>query len=224
MPLRWVPWLVGSFMLTPFIVWFALATFVFPGAWNGFDTAVSTGALGATLPLAAWFFMRGLGEMANGMSGADPHGPIVHRLPRVILNTLPYAALGLGIAGAAYVVAAGEGVWSAAIPLGVGLMVAPAIALGERRAAWRTAGEAGSGGDAFARTLRALRRVPVLREIILDAHGERGWFFVNLVLVAVLAAGLSGASVPAMTIALLLVPITFVVVYVWMHSGGRGHA
>ncbi len=100
MPMHWVPWLAGGFLLTPFLVWLGLQAFMFPGAWNGFTTVVGTAALVASLPLAAWFFMRGIGGFANAMAGADPDGELAHRLPRTVLRVLPLAAVVLGVAGA----------------------------------------------------------------------------------------------------------------------------
>lgn len=132
MPMHWVPWLAGGFLLTPFVVWLVLALVVFPGTWNGFAAIVSTGTLGASLPLAVWFFLRGVGGFANAMAGADPDGELVHRIPRVLLRALPASAVVLGVGGAAAVIAAGQPVWSAAAPLGVGAIVAGGIHAGER--------------------------------------------------------------------------------------------
>jgi hypothetical protein len=105
---------------------------VFPGAWNGFAAIVGTGALGASLPLAVWFFLRGVGGFANAMAGADPDGELVHRIPRAILRTLPASAIVLGLVGAAVVMSEGQALWAAAAPLMVGGFVAAGIHAGER--------------------------------------------------------------------------------------------
>jgi hypothetical protein len=130
--MHWVPWLAGGFLLTPFVVWLVLALVMFPGAWNGFAAVVGTGALGASLPLAVWFFLRGVGGFANAMAGADPDGELVHRIPRVILRALPASAIVLGLVGAGAVITAGQALWAAAAPLVVGGFVAAGIHAGER--------------------------------------------------------------------------------------------
>jgi hypothetical protein len=134
MPLHFVPWLVGAFMLTPFLLWLVLGLLVFPGAWNGFDKVVGTSALLATIPLVAWFFVRGLATFANSMAGGHPDGRLRHRVPRAIVAALPAATLLLGAAGAAKVALLGEPLWAGAVPLAVAGLVAGAIVAGERAA------------------------------------------------------------------------------------------
>jgi hypothetical protein len=210
MPMHWVPWLAGGFLLTPFMVWFVLAAFVFPGAWNGFNAVVGTSALGASLPLAAWFFLRGVGGFANAMAGDDPDGELSHWLPRLILRLLPVAALVLGIVGAGAVLSAGQASWTALAPLAVGLVVAVGIEAGEH------------GVSRSLITLpKALRRrvakvvanSAIARELLANERGGRDWFLMNLVLLGVLAMLLADAPAPVMTVGLLLVPVGFVTVY-----------
>ena len=134
MPLHVIPWLIGAFMLTPFVIWFALALFAFPGAWNGFDKVVGTSALIASVPLVAWFYIRGIASFANSMAGRHADGRVVHRLPRVILRALPPATGVLAVGAAGYVAATSAPVWTVAVPLSVGALVTAAIVGGERAA------------------------------------------------------------------------------------------
>jgi hypothetical protein len=134
MPLHVIPWIAGAFMLTPFAVWGVLAFLVFPGAWNGFDKVVGVSALLASLPLVAWFYIRGIASFANAMAGRHADGGLVHRLPRLIVAALPAAAPVLGALGAAAVLWDGQAAWTAAVPLAVGALVAAAIVAGERAA------------------------------------------------------------------------------------------
>jgi hypothetical protein len=206
MPMHWIPWLAGGFLLTPFVIWFALAAFVFPGAWNGFDAVVGTSALGASLPLAAWFFLRGIGGFANAMAGRDPDGELTHGVPRLILRLLPLSALALGVIGAGAVLAHGTAAWSALAPLAVGLVVSLGIYGGEHGISH---GLIGVPARLFAR----LKELPVLRDLVGNETGGRDWFLLNLVLLGVLAAMVMGAPVPVVTVGLMLVAIGFVTLY-----------
>ncbi|MBK1696811.1 hypothetical protein [Rhodovibrio salinarum] len=134
MPLHVIPWLIGAFMLTPFLIWLPMALFMFPGAWNGFDKVVGTSALIATVPLVAWFYIRGIASFANSMAGEHADGHVVHRLPRVILRTLPGATGVLALLAAAYLADTGAPFWTVTVPLAVGALVAAAIVGGERAA------------------------------------------------------------------------------------------
>ncbi len=134
MPLHIIPWLIGAFMLTPFVVWLSLALFVFPGAWNGFDKVVGTSALIASVPLVAWFYIRGIASFANSMAGKHADGRVVHRLPRLILASLPAATGVLAVLAAGFVASTSAPVWTVTVPLAVGALVAAAIVGGERAA------------------------------------------------------------------------------------------
>ena len=134
MPLHIIPWLIGAFMLTPFVIWLAMALFVFPGAWNGFDKVVGTSALIASVPLVAWFYIRGIASFANSMAGKHADGHVVHRLPRLILAGLPALTGVLAVLAAVYVAGTSAPFWTVAVPLVVGALVAVAIVGGERAA------------------------------------------------------------------------------------------
>lgn len=220
MPMHWVPWLVGGFLLMPFMIWAALAVFVFPGAWNGFNAVVGTGALGATLPLAFWFFLRGIGGFANAMAGTDPDGELRHWLPRMILRLLPLSAVLLGgIGAAAVVVQAGWG-WGVLVPPGVGIVVAAGIC----------GGESGVSRGLLhlpvrlRQRLRALLLHPApLREVLANERGGRDWFLMNLALAGTLAALILGAPMPTVVIAGMIVVVGFITLYV-KHASGYNRA
>lgn len=215
MPMHWVPWLAGGFLLTPFMVWFVLAGFVFPGAWNGFNAIVGTSALGASLPLAVWFFLRGIGGFANAMAGADPDGELTHWLPRMLLRLLPLSAVLLGLAGAAWVLSTSQPTWTTLAPLSVGLIVAVGIRGGEHGV---SRGLVRVPKVIKQRAVSLIQGSALARELLNNERGGRDWFLMNLVLVGVLTMMTAGASPAALTIGLLTVPVGFAAIYL-SHRG-----
>ncbi len=204
MPMHWVPWLAGGFLLTPFLVWLGLQAFVFPGAWNGFTTVVGTAALVASLPLAGWFFMRGIGGFANAMAGADPDGELTHWLPRTVLRVLPLAAVVLGLAGAWAVLASPQPALAALAPLIVGLVTAAGIRAGEDGVS--------RGLVSLPRALKQRGRALVqqsalVRELAFNEAGGQRWFAVNLVLLGALLLFRVEVSAAALTVILLTVAV-----------------
>jgi hypothetical protein len=96
-PLWWLPYGVGGFMLTPFALWAGLYAFGMAGPKSGFGTPEMVALMLASLPLAAFFFLANLGQMASSMR-EGPHG-----------ETMPHAARAMpwlsGLAGVGGIVA-----------------------------------------------------------------------------------------------------------------------
>ena len=204
MPMHWVPWLAGGFLLTPFLVWLGLQAFVFPGAWNGFTTVVGTAALVASLPLAAWFYIRGIGGFANAMAGADPDGELAHGLPRLVLRVLPVSAVVFGVAGAAAVLVSAQPALSALAPLVVGAVTAAGIRAGEHGV---SRGLVHLPPRLAARVRARLMRNTLVRELALNEGAGRRWFVVNLLLLGALVLFAVEVSPAALTVILITLAV-----------------
>jgi hypothetical protein len=128
-----IPFVIGGFMLLPFILWGLMWWGAFPGPKNGFDEMVGLAIFAATFPMAGWFFLRSLGSISNSIAGADGEGRPVAWVPAWIIPLLPYASLIIAAAGAILLGQHGYAWYVVASPLISGLLSAAAIFLGERR-------------------------------------------------------------------------------------------
>lgn len=90
-PLWWLPYAVGGFMLTPFAIWAGFYSSGMAGPKSGFGTPEMVALLLASLPLAAFFFIANLGQMASAMR----EGPQGERMPRAA-RLMPWLS---GLAG-----------------------------------------------------------------------------------------------------------------------------
>jgi hypothetical protein len=95
-PFWWLPYAAGGFMLTPFAVWAGLYLSGIAGPKSGFGTPEMVALLLASLPLAAFFFLANLGQMASAMQA----GPAGERVPRAA-RLMPWLSAAAGIAGIA---------------------------------------------------------------------------------------------------------------------------
>jgi hypothetical protein len=93
-PLWWLPYAVGGFMLTPFAIWAGLYGFGMDGPKSGFGTPEMVALLLASLPLAAFFFIANLGQMASAMR----EGPQGERMPRAA-RLMPWLSALAGVGG-----------------------------------------------------------------------------------------------------------------------------
>lgn len=127
-----IPYALGLFMLVPYVLWAVLWLFVFPGDKNGFDSELSTVLFAASAPLVIWFFLCALGFIANSMGGDDEfEGPRAAGMTTLIA-LLPSAAVILGLAGGLWLLSLGEPASIVAAPPALGMVIAFAIAMGER--------------------------------------------------------------------------------------------
>jgi hypothetical protein len=94
---RWVPFAIAIFMLTPFLIW---AGFFAGGMRSGVEawqSPVGWVLLATSLPLAGLFWIQNLRQLGNSMGEASRLG-ISSRLAGI----LPFAMLGIGLAGSAW--------------------------------------------------------------------------------------------------------------------------
>ncbi|MFN3448906.1 MAG: hypothetical protein ACK44F_09440 [Roseococcus sp.] len=111
---RWVPFAVAGFMLTPFALWALFSALGIRSGFEGLHSPVGWALFLASLPLAGLFWIQNLRQMGDSM-GAPSRLSAAARLAAL----LPWAIAGIGLAGAAWLVSAGEGV-------GVALLVGAA--------------------------------------------------------------------------------------------------
>jgi hypothetical protein len=110
--MRWVPFAIAIFMLAPFLLW---AGFFAGGMRSGVEawqSPVGWVLLATSLPLAGLFWIQNLRQLGNSMGQASRLG-IAARLTRI----LPFAMLGIGLAGSAWLWLSGEGMALAVIAL-----------------------------------------------------------------------------------------------------------
>ncbi|QXM25904.1 hypothetical protein KO353_06840 [Elioraea tepida] len=196
-PFWWLPYAVGGFMLTPFAVWAGLYLSGIAGPKSGFGTPEMVVLLFASLPLAAFFFLANLGQMASAMRS----GPGGERVPRAA-RLMPWLSLSVGAGGIALLTLLGresEGI------LAVGVTTAAMVAL--MAASLRS-------GPATAR--------PSPQETPQAAEEERAlWLLVTPLLgVAFLALAWSPAVI--FYAALIGIPLAFVAILAGAHAGLGG--
>jgi len=95
-PFWWLPYAAGGFMLTPFALWAGLYLSGIAGPKSGFGTPEMVALMLASLPLAAFFFLANLGQMASAMQA----GPAGERMPRAA-RLMPWLSVAAGAGGIA---------------------------------------------------------------------------------------------------------------------------
>jgi hypothetical protein len=109
---RLLPFAIALFMLTPFLLW---AGFFAGGMRSGVEawqSPVGWVLLATSLPLAGLFWIQNLRQMGDSMGQASRLS-LAARLARI----LPFAMLGIGVSGSAWLWLRGEGVALAVIAL-----------------------------------------------------------------------------------------------------------
>ena len=224
---RHVPYYVGGFMLLPYAIWLVLWATVIPGPKHGFYQPMSMAMFAVSIPLVAWFFLSNLGFLSNSIAGGDAFRRPQNRWVRWTLEALPATALLIGCACVPYLLAAGEPLALAPLPVLMGLGIAWAIRRGEaaRERDGSPPDAAGSsqgltvqaaGGPGLGRTaMGAIFLLPVvgwmLREAVRGSDDDRKFFALNLSLGAVLVALLFGMQ-GLFVVALALTPIALLLI------------
>jgi hypothetical protein len=109
---RLLPFAIAIFMLTPFLLW---AGFYAAGMRSGVEawqSPIGWVLLATSLPLAGLFWIQNLRQLGNSMGAASRLG-----LAAGLARLLPFAMLGIGLAGSAWLWWSGEGVALAVIAL-----------------------------------------------------------------------------------------------------------
>lgn len=211
--MRFLPYLIGLFMLAPFALWagFYLA---FPGPKPGLDVPVVTALLAISLPLAAYHYVAGLAYVANSIAGRP--GEIVPDWApaRWLMRAMPAATGVLAIGASALLWLAGEGAGATLATLAGGLAIAallehlsraPSLSLPRLDLAHFL-------HQAMRGLGHGLLAVPVLgwmlREARRDPHRGIPLLVLNLGLALALATAVFGMIVP-MAAAMLSVPLVF---------------
>lgn len=131
-PMAILPYAIGLFMLLPYGLAFILWLFVFPGAGNGFESALSTTMFAVTVPLVFWFFFCSLGFIANSMAGDDEFDAPRQVVIAHIVRLLPLATLCIGAAGVLYLLSLGKPWYEVLAPAVLAVAIDLAIVRGER--------------------------------------------------------------------------------------------
>jgi hypothetical protein len=109
---RWVPFAIAIFMLTPFALWLGLGLFGPGGGAVRIEGQFRAVLLAASLPLAGLFWIQNLRQLGDSM-GAASRLRVAARLTAL----LPLTILGLGLLGAAWLLASGAGLSEALLAL-----------------------------------------------------------------------------------------------------------
>ena len=98
--MRFVPYAVGLFMLTPLVLWAGLWLFAFPGIKSGFDVPLVVSLFLVSVPVVITFLITNTAFIANSMAGRNEFGPPAWRPARALLAVQPSAAVLIGAAAA----------------------------------------------------------------------------------------------------------------------------
>jgi len=109
---RWVPFAIAVFMLTPFALWLGFGFFGPGGGMVRIEGRLGAVLLAASLPLAGLFWVQNLRQLGDSM-GAASRLRVAARLTAL----LPLTILGLGLLGAAWLLASGAGLIEAFLAL-----------------------------------------------------------------------------------------------------------
>lgn len=101
---RWVPFAIAIFMLTPFALWLGLALFGPGGGAVRIESRLGAVLLAASLPLAGLFWIQNLRQLGDSMGAASRL-----RVAARLTSLLPLAIFGIGVLGAAWLIASETG-------------------------------------------------------------------------------------------------------------------
>ncbi|MEO1190747.1 MAG: hypothetical protein AAFY02_03265 [Pseudomonadota bacterium] len=203
MSARHLPFLIGGFMMVPFVLWLALWLFVLPGPKHGTDLPLTLAMGFVSLPLVAWFLLSSLSMLANSVAGRNEFKRARIWWADKVITLLPRAALLLGFASLPYL-AFNETAWfKVPIPFLISMAIAWAIRSGERDRAIDMRSAKGRRLRPVVPAVKAqfvwLGRVlmglafklpilgEMLREGVQGSSRDRGYFFLTLILLAVAA-------------------------------------
>ncbi|PWE18174.1 hypothetical protein DDZ18_00745 [Marinicauda salina] len=213
--MRFLPYLVGGFMLLPFLLWAGLWAFVFPGPKPGLDVPIVTALIAVSLPLVLWHLIAGLAYVANSMAGRAGEEAPVWGPARWALRAMPAAALAMGAGSTAILAATGEGALTAASPLAAGALMAWIMAIAARPAQRSSAlhlRPAAVVHAAMGLLGRAVLATPVLggmlREAGRDPHRGAPLLALNVMLLLAVGVWLFGFEVLVIP-AMLATPFIF---------------
>lgn len=196
-PFWWLPYAIGGFMLTPFVLWAALYLSGITGPKSGFGTPEMVALLLASLPLAAFFFLANLGQMASAMQA----GPAGERVPRAA-RLMPWLSAAAGAGGIAALAVLGRDTGGM---IALGAATAAMVAL-------------------MAASLRSERTARPLAPPEPAAAGEeeRALWLVATPLLGVLFLALAWSPAVIFYAALVGVPLAFVAMLSTAHAGIPG--
>jgi hypothetical protein len=212
--MQFLPYAIGVFLLTPFIIWAGLYA-VMPGPkWGVTDAPLTASLLLVSLPLVAYHSLAGLAYVANSMAGRSGETAPVWGPARRVNQAMAPLTLVLTIAASVWIMQTGEGATAVAGVVLVGLVMAGVIAVAQsgrpmshwltRPAALFLAPPRQAG--------RLLLAVPfighMLREIARDPHRAGPWVMFNLALALVLLVWLFGFGA-LVVLAMLSIPAVF---------------
>lgn len=196
-PLWWLPYAVGGFMLTPFVIWAGLYAFGMDGPKSGFGTPEMVALLLASLPLAAFFFLANLGQMASAMRA----GPQGERMPRAA-RLMPWLSGLIGAAGL------------------VGLVLLERAPGGMVALAAATAAMVALMAVSLRREVRVAEAAPP--KPVTAAEEERALFIVATPLLAVVFLSLAWSPAVIFYAALIGVPLAFAAILRTAHADAPG--
>ncbi|WBQ09989.1 hypothetical protein L2D01_14030 [Hyphomonadaceae bacterium ML37] len=212
--MRYLPYVFGIFLLTPFVIWAGLST-VMPGPQSGItDAPLTTALLIVSLPLVVYHSMAGLAFVANSMSGRSGETAPVWGPARRISQAMAPLTLVLTIASAWWIVRTGEGAASVAGVALAGLAMAGVIAAaqsGRPMGHWltRPAALLLMPPRQLGRLLLAVPFLGhMLREIAQDPHRAGPWVMLNAALALIAMVWLFGVGV-LVVLAMLSIPAVF---------------
>ena len=212
--MRFLPYVIGGFMLLPFILWAGLFA-AFPGPKPGITDAPLTASLVAiSLPLTLFHYIAGLGFVANSMAGHAGEVLPIWAPARWVQRAMAPLTVALSVLAFGFLLQAGEG-----LPAAFGVALAGLLMAGVMVAARRPTRSAvlhvrpGEWLDAMAMGFgRILLHVPVLGWMLREAgrNPARGvpLLMANLMLglgVLVALFGFTVLVIPAM----LAIPFAF---------------
>jgi len=217
--MRYVPYLIGAFMLLPFVLWAGLYL-AFPGPKPGItDAPVAVSLVALSLPLVLFHYIAGLGYVANSIAGQAGEVLPIWTPARWVQRAMAPLTFLLSALAFGFLVSQGEGWMTATGVAFAGVMMAGVMVVARRPSrsavlhvrpgAWLDALFMGLG--------RLVLHVPVLGWMLREAgrNPQRGMplLMLNLLLlmsVLVAVFGFTVLVIPAM----IAIPLVFYVMLV----------